>query len=268
MPRQLIIAGGAILIALTLSLAACSSVKPDAGVDAVLIEKPMIFGHGGVDPNPIKTGRSYVAWTTDSVLVDMKPVEWSIPFNDLMTKDGVPMHFDATVVLQITDSVKMVSHFGPKWFDNNIDAPLRNLVRQAVRKHGMNEVAIDTSAIEAIDNEVLQGLTGYISAAGIPIRIIRLTVGKANPPDAIKDQRVETAKEEQRQKTESMTQAAEVARKQAEMARADADNAYRSQMSLSPEQFVELERIHMMNKVCADGKCTFIVGNATALVGH
>ena len=28
------------------------SVKPDVGHEAVLIEKPLIFGHGGVDPVP------------------------------------------------------------------------------------------------------------------------------------------------------------------------------------------------------------------------
>jgi regulator of protease activity HflC (stomatin/prohibitin superfamily) len=216
----------------------------------------------------VKTGTQLIAMSTDAVYVDVKPVEYEVKFDDLMTKDGVPMHFDATVVTQVTDSVTLVKKFGPKWFENNVDSVFRNLVRQAVRKHGMNEVAIDTTAIDSIDQEVSQGLTAYITKSGLPVKIVRLTVGKANPPDAIKDQRVETAQQEQRQKTEGMKQAAEVARKQAELARAEADNAYRSQMSLSPEQFVELQRINMMSDVCTKGHgCTFIVGNGTALVG-
>lgn len=256
-----------LFLPLLFALAACGSVTPDAGQEAVLVKKPWFFGHGGVADEPVTTGRSFVALTTDAIMVDVRPVEWTIPFNDLMTKDGVPLHFDAAAVVQVTDSVLLIKKFGPKWFENNLSSVAQNLVRQAVRKHGMNEVAIDTTAIDSIDAEVRTGLVAYIEKAGLPIRLVRFTVGKANPPDAIKDQRVETAQQEQRQKTEGMKQQAEVARKQAEIARAEADNAYRSQMSLSPEQFVDLQRINMMRDVCTQGRCTFIAGNGSALVG-
>jgi len=85
-----------------------------------------------------------------------------------------------------------------------------------------------------------------------------MTVGRANPPDAIKSQRIETATQEQRIQTEQQTKLAEVQRKSAEEARAAADNAYRQAIGLSPEQYVQLKRIEMENRVCADGKCTFI----------
>ena len=39
-------------------LSACSTVQPDAGHEAVLVRKPLIFGSGGVDPTPVKTGLS------------------------------------------------------------------------------------------------------------------------------------------------------------------------------------------------------------------
>lgn len=255
------------LSAAAVALSGCSSVTPDAGEEAVLVKKPWFFGHGGVDPTPVTTGRTFVAWSTDSVIVNVKPAEWTVPFDDLMTKDGVPIHFDAAVVVQVTDSVKMIERFGPKWFQNNIESVFRNYVRQAVRKHGMNEVAIDTAAVDDIDREVSTALAAYIKKTGLPVKLVRMTVGKANPPDSIKNQRVATASEQQRRATEGMTQEAEVARKQAEIARAEADNAYRQQMSLSPEQFVDLQRINMMEKVCANKGCTFIVGNGTALVG-
>ena len=72
-----------------------------------------------------------------------------------------------------------------------------------------------------------------------------MTVGRANPPDAIKNQRIETAAQEQRANTEKQRKLAEDQRLQAELSRANADNAYRNQMSLSPEQFLRLEAIHM-----------------------
>jgi len=65
-------------------------------------------------------------------------------------------------------------------------------------------------------------------------------------------------RQEQRIQTEQQTKLAEVQRKSAEEARAAADNAYRQAIGLSPEQYVQLKRIEMENRVCADGKCTFI----------
>jgi hypothetical protein len=54
---------------------------------------------------------------------------------------------------------------------------------------------------------------------------------------------------------------AEDQRLKAEQSRANADNAYRESMHLSPEQFIQLETIKMQDHVCGrDGKanCTFI----------
>jgi len=79
----------------------------------------------------------------------------------------------------------------------------------------------------------------------------------------------QAAAEEQRKNTEEQTRQAEIARKQAQIAKADADNAYRTEMNLSPAQFIELERIKMMRAACAgEGRnCTFIAGDAPVLVG-
>lgn len=45
----------------------------------------------------------------------------------------------------------MISKFGEKWYENNVQAEFVNRVRQAIRKHGMNETAISTKAIDEID---------------------------------------------------------------------------------------------------------------------
>ena len=45
--------------------ASCVNVAPDAGEEAVLIHKPYIFGHGGVDDEPVETGRKYT-WISTS----------------------------------------------------------------------------------------------------------------------------------------------------------------------------------------------------------
>lgn len=243
-----------------------NAAKPDAGHEAVLIKKPMLFGAEGVDPTPVTTGRTYTMWTTDVVDINMQPEQYPLHFDDLMSADGVPLDFDAVARLQVIDSVSLVKNFGPNWYDHNVKAEFSNRVRQAVRKHGMNETAINTNAIDAIDQEVSKAMEQYIAEAKLPIKIIQMTVGKANPPDSIKNQRVETAAQQQRALTEAQRKLAEDARLEAEKSRAHADNAYRNEMQLSPEQFLRLEGIKMQEKVCGENKsgCTFVIGGGVA----
>ena len=247
---------------------ACSRVMPQAGEEAVLIQKPLIFGHGGIVETPVKTGSEFIAWTTDYVIVGMQPVQVQEHFDDLMSLDGVPLDFDAVIRIQVTNSVDLIRSFGEKWYHNNLQAEFRNRVRQAVRKHGMNETAISTKAIEEIDNEISESITRYLSDAKLPIKLIQITVGKANPPDSIKNQRVETAAQQQRVLTEQQRKLAEDSRKAAELSRAEADNAYRNAMTLTPEQFLRLHQINMKWDVCKKGGCSFIEtsGSSTPLV--
>ena len=182
-----------------------------------------------------------------------------------MSADAVPLDFDSIIRLQVTDSVKLIKFFGPKWYENNIEKEFSNRVRQAVRKHGMNETAINTSAIQAIDDEVSGEMDKYLKSAGLPLKLMQVTVGRANPPDAIKHQRVETAAQQQRVITEQERKKAEDARKEAEISRAVADNAYRNSIGLSTEQFILLKSIEMQRSVCTGTNCTFIIGQQGVL---
>src|SRR5271167_5189761 len=255
------IAAIASLIFLSFALVGCSGVTPDAGHQAVLIEKPMIFGSGGVDPTPVQAGRTYVAWSTQTVDVNMMPTKYESEMPDIMTSDGVPITFHAIAILQVTDSVALIKTFGEDWYKNNLEEQFKTMVRQAVRKHGMNETAISTAALDEIDSEIKLDLEKFLKEKNIPVKLVTMTVGKANPPDAIKNQRIETAAQEQRIQTEKQTKLAEDQRKMAEKSRAEADNAYRESMHLSPEQFIQLKAIEMQSHVCGpEGKanCTFI----------
>ena len=246
--------------------AGCHAIAPDAGHEAVLIHKPWFFGHGGVDPTAVKAGQSWVAPSTQAVYVTMVPQQHGIHFDDLMSSDGVPLDFDAVVRLQVTDSVSLITNFGEKWFENNVQAEFANRVRQAVRKHGMNETAIQNTAVDAIDAEVSKAMLDYIAQAKLPLKLIDVTVGRANPPDSIKSQRIETAAQEQRANTEKQRKLAEDQRKEAEIARAASDNAYRNALGMSSEQFIQLEAIHAQREICLKGGCTMIMGGGSPLV--
>lgn len=251
-----------LIVLIVIILAGCSMKAPDAGHEIVLIQKPWLFGHGGVVSEPVKTGLTITAITTDGIDVSMQPIKHEASLPDTMTSDGVPITFHAIMVIQITDSVALIKYFGPQWYENNVEEQFKTMVRQAVRKKGMNETAISTTAIDAIDAEIKQALIAFFLEKKLPVKLITMTVGKANPPDAIKNQRVETAAQQQRIQTEIQTKLAEDQRKMAERSRADADNAYREAMHLSPDQFIQLENIKMLKEVGTKG-ATFIVGGVT-----
>ncbi len=258
-----------IVLLLCCGLIGCTVADPGAGSEAVMVRKPVFFGHGGVDPDPVKTGRSYFALSTDAIYVNMQPQRYDLEFDNLMTSDGVPITFDAQIILQVTDSVRLVKNFGPRWYEINIQPEFSNRVRQAVRRHGLNETAISTEAIDAIKAEIWDSMTAYIGKVGMPVRMPDpgIIIGKASPPDSVRNQRIETAAQQQRQHTEEQRTLAENARKAAETARAAADNAYRIAMGMSPEQFVQLENINMQEKVCSRGGCTFFIGGGSPIIG-
>jgi regulator of protease activity HflC (stomatin/prohibitin superfamily) len=266
----------ALAIVSVAALSACSTVQPDAGHEAVLVRKPLIFGSGGVDPTPVKTGLKYVAFTTEGIDVNMQPRRIDSEFTDLMTLDGVPIDFHAVITVQVIDSVKLVRDFGadmggasgtPGFWTRNLDQPFRTAVRDAVKAHGMNEMAIQATAAEQVDRVVTEHLLAIIKETGVPVRVLDVSLGRANPPDAILHQRVETAAQEQRINTEKQKKLAEDQRKLAEESRAAADQAYNQKMGLNTEQYVALQAIQMQRDVCAKGTCTFIYGaNATPML--
>jgi hypothetical protein len=256
----------------------CSVASPDAGHQVVWVEKPMFLGHGGVDSDPVTTGRSYGALTSQAIDVNMQPQRVDMEFDDMMTKSGVPVSFHVVLSFKITDSVKMVTQYGVdrdsdgNWgfWQRNLDQPIRTAVRDSVKKRDMQEMAIDQTASDAVGKEVTEAANRIVIEAGIPIMFPpdEINVGRVNPPDAIKNQRIETAAQEQRAITEQQTKLAEDQRKAAEQSRAAADNAYREAMQLSPDQFLQLERIKMQRDVCAHGgtNCTFFIGGGASPV--
>jgi regulator of protease activity HflC (stomatin/prohibitin superfamily) len=251
-------------------LGACSSVTPGPGEEAVLIKKPMFFGHGGVVDTPVTTGREFVALTTDAIYVNTQPIKFELNFDDLMTADTVPLDFHGTLRLQVIDSVKLIDLFGPKWYENNIQTDWASFTRDAVKRHQHSELL--TTSIEQVDAEVERMLVAHIAKEKLPVQLLGVTAGRANPPPAVAQQRIETATQQQRIQTETQREQAEIARLKAEQARAEADHAYRLEMTISPEQFVQLEALKISSaalvEVCGGGKgnCQFLMGEGAAPV--
>lgn len=259
--------------ALACGITGCSVAAPDAGHQVVWVQKPMVFGHGGVDQTPVTAGREYGALTSDAVDVLMQPQRVDMEFDDMMTKSGVPVSFHVLFVFQVINSVQLVSGYGvdPQTseakgaWNRVMDAQINQLVRDSVKAYDMQDIAISQVAVDAVSSRITKGTYDIAASTGLPIRLLSVNVGRILPPDAIKHQRIETAAQEQRAITMQQTKLAEDQRKAAEQSRAAADNAYREAMGLSPDQFLQLERIKMQRDVCGHEKaCTFFIGTGGA----
>ena len=65
-----------VMLIVCVSFSSCNTATPDAGQEGVFVKKPILFGSGGVDDVPAKTGLEYCAWTTDVGCVTMTPVAY------------------------------------------------------------------------------------------------------------------------------------------------------------------------------------------------
>lgn len=260
-----------LLTATALSLAACGYASPDAGQEGVAIAKPWFFGSGGVRPDPIATGSSIVAASTDVVMVDMTPQAFEVQFDNLMPSNRIPVDFHTVVRVQVVDSVDLVKNWrgamtrttrndeevpADLWFWGSIQPIYVNLVREEVKRYDMNALVVGNGVAE-IEAAVTNKLNNYLRVNKMPVRLLSVTMGKANIPESILNQTTATANQEQRKLTMDATAAAETARINAERQRAMADNAYRVDVGRSPEQELEFQRIKMLGEACQTNTCVF-----------
>jgi regulator of protease activity HflC (stomatin/prohibitin superfamily) len=240
-------------------LAGCSTASAGPGEQVVLVKKPLIFGHGGVDPTPVTTGLEYIALTTDEVKVSMQPIRVDEEFKDLMSKDNVPLDFHVAARLQITDSVRLIDKFGEHWYQNNVQRAFQNLIRDHGKQYSMPDLAVNQSVLQDVEKGIFNDLNRFLASINIPVIAREVTVGKVNPPEQVLTKFAETAAEQQRIKTEEQRKRAEDSRKAAEESRAAADKAYQEKMGISAAQFVTLETM----KMCAQKQnCSVFMGAA------
>jgi regulator of protease activity HflC (stomatin/prohibitin superfamily) len=258
-----------------LALTACGYAAPDAGQQGVLTRKPWFFGSGGVDMTPIQTGSKIVASSTHVDYVPITPLAFDIGFDNMMPKDGIPLDFHSTVRIQIADAPELVRDWNGadrndkgelsyNWFWANISPVYSNMVRQEVKNFTMQQLAFEGAAVDQIDQVVAAKLNDFIRKNKMPVRLLSVTIGRAIPPNEILAQRTETAEQQQRKLTMDAQTQAELARKNSEQARAEADTAYRVSSNLSVEQNIELKRIEALKQACSQGTCIF--GNVTPLL--
>jgi hypothetical protein len=255
----------AILAAVT-ALASSGCIMPaiDAGHEGVLVQKPIFFGHGGVDPVPTPTGRVVVAFTTELVDVDVRPIQYAEHF-DIISAENAPVSFDAFLIANVIEgrSPELVARFGPNWYQNNVKEAFRTYVREEVQKYPLFELTTNPATRAKLQTAVEEAVRRkLIEQQKIPVRLNRVVIGSILPPKGVLEQTAQTIIQEQRRITMIEFQKAEEAREKAERQRGIADRAYREHLGLSATEFVDLRRIEVQKEIAqhAPSALTIIMG--------
>lgn len=238
-------------MALSCSLSGCIYATIDAGHEGVLVEKPFLFGHGGVDPIPIGTGRQMVAVTTEVIDVDIRPIQYSEHF-DIISSENAPLSFDAFFIANVMAgrSPDLVSRFGPHWYANNVKEAFRTIVREEVQKYPLFELTTKPATRTRLQDAVEQeARIKIIEKHKMPLVLNRVVIGSILPPKGVLEQTAETIKQEQRRITMIEFQKAEEAREKAEKQRGIADRAYREELGLTAPEFVDLRRVEVQKEI-------------------
>jgi len=234
-------------------LTGCNANAPDAGEVGVWVEKPIFFGHGGVDPTAVTTGRSYGAITSSVVYVNARPYRINEPFEDLTTADKTPVIFTVYLTVQnvASKAADLVQDWGigTAWYTQNVQEPFRTFVRNFARNQNYQDLMTSDALIGTMEKHLYDQTAALIKQKGIPVKLISVTVGKVNPPHEVILEAAETAKQQQVAKTQKQRELAEVARKQAEIAKAQADKAYAKTFGMTAKEYLQLRSIEIQKEM-------------------
>lgn len=227
--------------------ASCTSVTPDYGQEAVLIHKPWIFGHGGVDATPVETGLAYTWPSTDYVIVNMLPQKYDETLDDVTSNDNTLLDFNTQIQLQVKDnkSAVLVANYGLNWYDNVVRERYRNTVRNYISKYGPFDLMSNREVLDSINQMVKDDIIAHIALVSeksgeLPVDVIDVLVGRAIPNDKQKEEMNLTAAATQAKRTEESRREMLIAKEAAERQRAIADKAYQMELGLTTDQFIQL----------------------------
>ena len=254
------------IVALAFTIGSCitaNRVTVEPGFEAVLVDQPYFFGRGGIHQETVKTGAVWTWGSTHATQVDMRPIQVEEKFDDMMSADNIPVNFHSYIKIHVTNAPQLIEKFGLKWYENNAKETFRTIIRDLCKGGKMTDLVTDASLLIKMQADAKQQITETLGKIGIPVVVDGVTIGRITPNQSVMAAINATAAQQQMQKTQQERAKTEDFRRQGEINRAKADNAYREAMGLSPELFVRLEGIKAFEKVgeaCAgSGKCSLVI---------
>lgn len=237
-----------------MGMASCTKVEVNAGEEAVKIHQPWIFGHGGVDEKPVKTGLEWTWLSTSSEKFRITPVKYEQELNDIISNENTPLDFKTMILLKITEGKTpvLLQNYGKDWYENNIKNYHYNLTCNYVSRYSPFELTSNREVLAKIDSCVKADMVKYIGELSVnkefPVEVIDVITGRAIPNSAQLEEMNNTAAQIQAKQTQNRREEMEEARERAEKKRAAADKAYQHEMGLSADQFIQLRAWDVIEK--------------------
>lgn len=251
-----------------MTMTSCYRVQPNGGQESVLIMKPFLFGHGGVDESPVSAGATWCAATTDHVEFSITPQTVTEEFDNMIPSDNTPVSFSAYLKVQIKkgETPNLYKNFGEAWYANNIQATFRTLVREKACVHKMFDLASKREISAKLEIDILALMQEYVKKINLPVEVMQVSIGAITPPEQVLTETKNTAAQNQSILTQNARKNAEDARKDAEISKATADKAYQNQMSMTIDQYLALRQLEIEKEkvelIKDNPKVSIIFGNA------
>lgn len=254
---------------------------------AVFEYRPFVFGSSSLDDRPIGGPQRFYMWPSTSMwTLNTAPQTLPAHADDFMSADRVPLDFDIAITIKLADPAKAPAVVR-KFSSESVVSVFRLLVlqdakdqqgkvatrgefmsylRDQVRHHSssvfiaaQNADGTPSDAASQVEKQTRDYINKFLSENGADmIRVENIALGRANPPDGVRRSIEATAQQAQDVKTQGERKRAQDARKDAEIAAAAAERAFMDSVKLTPEQFVELQRIRAIEKVCT-GSATCVL---------
>ena len=258
------------LLFAVVTLTSCHKVAPNADEEAVLVYKPWIWGHGGIDMEPVESGLTWCWFSTDAETFKIVPVKHQVDMDDLFSDDNTPLDFHTIIITQIKKgkSPVLLQNYGVDWFNTNIYNYYCNLVRDHISQHSPFDLMSNRAILNEIDEKILNQMRAFVDTLSrdkeFPIIIKQVTIGKATPNAEQLAEMNKTAKAVQAKQTQEREVEVQIAREKAERQRAIADKAYREELGLSTADFINLKWIEMVGEK-SGANIDVMVGPATSM---
>jgi len=256
-------------LVLALSFSSCYRVQPDAGQESVLIYKPFLFGHGGVDKDPVSAGATWCVFTTDHKEFWITPITVTEDFVNMIPSDNTPVSFSAYLKLQILKgrTPELYEKFSDEWYKHSLQATFRTMVRDKACAFKMFDLASKREISAQLERDIFKDIVEYSKKLNIPVEILQVSIGAITPPEQVLTETKLTAAQNQSILTQDARANAETARKQAEVNKAIADKAYKTEMGMTVGEYLSLRHLEIEKEkveLIKDNKnISIIFGNAS-----
>jgi len=236
-----------VIVTSVIMFTGCSSVSVDGGEEVVFVKQPWIFGSGGIVDEPLNEGQEWKVFTTKAIKYNVKPMQATESFDDVITKDNNPVDFNSYLELEIIKGTtpKLHKQYGTKWYSTVVRESFRTLIRNYARNYSMFELTTDPNVTIKMANNIEDSLRFYFKKIDLTVKVNRVTIGKVSPPKDVIDETIKTAAQVQRKNTEDARAAAELNRMKAEQNKAIADRAYMDRFGMTTHEYLQLRALEI-----------------------